>query len=99
MHFNNEYHVVPNQPALPDNPAPQQNANQAAPPAGNGEFREGGRVVIQPYIRPERFTLRVRVASHLLIDGRCLFVYICLFFVCLFIASTSMIKLAKIVFL
>ena len=93
MHFNNEYHVVPNQPALPDNPAPQQ--NQAAPPAGNGEFREGGRVVIQPYIRPERFTLRVRVASHLLIDGRCLFVYICLFFclfVCLFVCLLHLLR-------
>ena len=62
MHFNNEYRVVPNLPALPDVPAPQENANQAAPPAGHGEFREGGRVVIQPYIRPERFTLRVRLA-------------------------------------
>ncbi|CAB3989401.1 E3 ubiquitin- ligase MARCH6 isoform X1 [Paramuricea clavata] len=59
IHFNNEYHVVANQPALPDNAAPQPNVNQAAPPAGHGEFREGGRVVIQPYIRPERFTLRI----------------------------------------
>ena len=73
MHFNNEYHVIANQPALPGHAAAQQNVNQAVPPApGHGEFREGGRVVIQPYIRPDRFTLRVRVPSQLLNDYRSL---------------------------
>ena len=57
MYFNNERNGVVDQPVAdaPDN----NNPNQAA--AGNGEFREGGRVVIQPYIRPKRFTPRVNV--------------------------------------
>ena len=50
VYYNLEY-----QPVLPV----EANANQAAPPAEHGEFREGGRVVIQPYIRPDRFPLRV----------------------------------------
>lgn len=59
MRFNNEHRAVAYQPGQPADAAvaPENNPNQAA--AGQGEFREGGRVVIQPYIRPGHFTLRI----------------------------------------
>ena len=72
MHFNHDYRVVANQPALPGNAPAQQNANQAPPPPAPGEFREGGRVVIQPYIRPKRFTMRVGIPGEVVAR---LFVY------------------------
>lgn len=60
MYFNNEQQAVGNLPAQPPaDAAPENNPHQAVPGARRGQFREGGRVVIQPYIRPGRFTLRV----------------------------------------